>query len=421
MFKKTVGIFFLFLLSFTLIGCKPEEIPTEINTNYTDALKLEEDYENKSFLDYGIGEVTLTQVVDGDTAHFIDKNNRRITVRFLAINTPESTGRIEAWGKAASEFVKNILAEAKENGSIVLESEEIGKKAELDSTGGRYLAYVWYKLSPEADFRLLNLEIVEECYSKFTSDISSSKHGLVFNQAHLKSYEVQKRVYGEQDPNFDYSNTILEVTIAEIKNNFEAYDGGSRLKLEAQVMRLSGDNIYLQDVEQTFNEETKEYEKAGIYMFSGYGSGLGKLNVGAVITLQCQTVNNEIYGKQLTNPQNVRVVEHRDGFNVDVNLVPSNVTSLAEYEGYVVEIKNVKFISKSTPDDDGVYTIYGEMENKTKVNLRVDKTVYPKPDFSSIEVGAVYDVIGGVSKFHDGFQLMLANSKGYAVNDLVKK
>ena len=193
MFKKTLGIFFLFLLSFTLIGCKPEEIPTEINTNYTDALKLEEDYENKSFLDYGIGEITLTQVVDGDTAHFIDKNNRRITVRFLAINTPESTGRIEAWGKAASEFVKNILAEAKENGSIVLESEEIGKKAELDTTGKRYLGYVWYKLSPEADFRLLNLEIVEECYSKFTSDISSSKHGLVFNQAHLKSYEVQKR------------------------------------------------------------------------------------------------------------------------------------------------------------------------------------------------------------------------------------
>ena len=421
MFKKTLSVFFLFLLSFTLIGCKPEEIPKEINTNYTDALKLEEDYKNKSFLDYGIGEVILTQVVDGDTAHFIDKNNSRITVRFLAINTPESTGRIEAWGKAASEFVKNILAEAKENGSIVLESEEIGKKAELDTTGKRYLGYVWYKLSPEADFRLLNLEIVEECYSKFTSDISSSKHGLVFNQAHLKSYEVQKRVYGEQDPNFDYSNTIFEVTIAEIKNNFEAYDGGSRLKLKAQVMRLSGDNIYLQDVVETFNEETNEYEKAGIYMFSGYGSGLGKLNVGAIITLQCQTVNNETYGKQLTNPQNVRVVEHRDGFNVDVNPVPSNVTSLAEYEGYVVEIKNVKFISKSTPDEDGVYTIYGEMENKTKVNLRVDKTVYPKPDFSSVEVGAVYDVIGGVSKFHDGFQLMLANSKGYAVNDLVKK
>ncbi|MFA5748980.1 MAG: hypothetical protein WC927_02635, partial [Bacilli bacterium] len=79
MFRKTLSIFFLLLLSLTLIGCNEEEIPKEINTDYTDALKLEENYVDKSFLDYGIGEVTLAQVVDGDTAHFIDKNNTRFT------------------------------------------------------------------------------------------------------------------------------------------------------------------------------------------------------------------------------------------------------------------------------------------------------------------------------------------------------
>lgn len=419
-FKRTLGILLLFLLSFTLIGCNDEELPKEINTDYTDALKLEGDYVNKSFLDYGIGEVTLTQVVDGDTAHFIDKNNQRITARFLAIDTPESTGRIEAWGKASSLFVRDILIAAKENGNIVLESEEIGKKAEIDTTGKRYLAYVWYRLSPNEDFRLLNLEIVEQCYSKFTSDTSSSKYGTTFNLAHLKSYDLQKRVYGERDPNFDYSNEVFEVTIAEIKNHFEVYDGGSRLKLEAQVMRLSGDNLYLQDVVETFNEETAEYEKAAIYMFSGYGSGLGVLKVGAIITLECQIVNNETYGKQLTNPKNVRIVENRDGLNVDVKLVPSDVTSLAEYEGYVVKLQNVEFISKTTPDVDGAYTIYAKMENGAEINLRVDSSAYPKPNYSFSEIGAVYDVIGGVSKFHDNFQIMLANSKGYALNDLVK-
>ncbi len=423
-FKKTLGIFLLLVLSFTLIGCNDEEIPKEINTDYTDALKLEEDYTNKSFLEYGIGEVTLTQVVDGDTAHFTDKKtNRRFTARFLAINTPESTGRIEAWGKTASGFVKDILLEAKDGGNIVLESEEIGKKAELDTTGGRYLAYVWYRFSPDEDLRLLNLEIVEECYSKFTNDISSSKYGSTFNLAHLKSYEVEKRVYGELDPNFDYSNEIFEVTIAEIKNNFESYEGGSRLKLQAQVMRLSGDNLYLQDIAETFNEETNVYEKAGIYMFSGYGSGLGKLKVGAVITLECQIVNNETYGKQLTNPKDVRIVENRDGFDVDVTLVPSEVTTLAEYEGYVVKLENVKVTGKQQPDKDnsGAYTIYAEMANGAKIDLRIDKAAYPKIENSSIEIGAIYDVIGGVSKFNDGFQIMLANSNGYALNDLVKK
>lgn len=421
MFRKTLSIFFLLLLSFTLIGCNEEEIPKEINTDYTDALKLEENYVDKSFLDYGIGEVTLAQVVDGDTAHFIDKNNTRFTARFLAINTPESTGRIEAWGKAASLFVRDILIEAKSSGNIVLESEVIGKKAELDSTGGRYLAYVWYRLSPEEDLRLLNLEIVEECYSKFTSDVSSSKYGTTFNQAHLKSYNVEKRVYGEKDPNFDYSNEVFEVTIAEIKNNFEIYDGGSRLKIQAQVMRLSGDNLYLQDIEETFNDKTNEYEKAGIYMFSGYGSGLGVLKVGAVISFECQTVNNEIYGKQLTNPKNVRVVENKEGIAIGGTLIPYDVTSLAKYEGYVVKLENLKFISKSTPDDEGAYTIYAEMQNGAEVNLRVDSSCYPKPNYSSIEIGASYDVIGGVSKFHDNYQVMLANSIGYASNDLFKK
>jgi len=425
LFKKTLGIFLLFILSFTLIGCKEEEIPKEINTDYTDSLKLTEEYANKSFIDTGIGEVTLTQVVDGDTAHFIDKNNTRFTSRFLAINTPESTGRIEAWGKAASEYVRNILVKAKSSGNIVLESEVIGKKAEVDTTGKRYLAYVWYRFSPDEDFRLLNLEIVEECYSKFTSDISSSKHGSIFNLAHLKSYEVGKRVYGEQDPNFDYSNEIFEVTIAEVKNNFESYEGGSRLKLQIQVMRISGDNLYLQDIEETFNEKTSEYEKAGIYMFSGYGSGLAALNIGAIISLECQVVNNEIYGKQLTNPTNVRVVQNKEGFNVEVKLIPDNVTSLAEYEGYIVKLENFKVISKTQPDEDGAYSINGEIYSGTsermEVNLRVDKSAYPKPVNSSIEIGAYYDVIGGVSKFHDSYQIMLANSKGYALNDLFKK
>jgi micrococcal nuclease len=57
-------------------------------------------------------EVTLNKCVDGDTAWF-NLNNEKIKARFLAIDTPESTTTVEAYGKEASEFTCNKLKNAK--------------------------------------------------------------------------------------------------------------------------------------------------------------------------------------------------------------------------------------------------------------------------------------------------------------------
>jgi len=56
-------------------------------------------------------EVTLNKCVDGDTAWF-NLNNEVIKTRFLAINTPESTNKIEKYGKEASEFTCELLEDA---------------------------------------------------------------------------------------------------------------------------------------------------------------------------------------------------------------------------------------------------------------------------------------------------------------------
>lgn len=56
-------------------------------------------------------EVTLVKVVDGDTAWF-DIDGQETKVRFLYIDTPESTTTIEPYGKEASEFVSNELNNA---------------------------------------------------------------------------------------------------------------------------------------------------------------------------------------------------------------------------------------------------------------------------------------------------------------------
>ena len=50
-------------------------------------------------------EVTLDKCVDGDTAWF-NVDGKKTKVRFLYIDTPESTNEIEPYGKEASEYTE---------------------------------------------------------------------------------------------------------------------------------------------------------------------------------------------------------------------------------------------------------------------------------------------------------------------------
>lgn len=418
-FKKFLIVLVL-ILGITLVACgdesekQPNDQEYERNTEYTDKLKLESDYENKSFLNDGIGKVTLYQCVDGDTAHLRDtKTNTSFTARFLCINTPESTGRIDPWGKAASNFVASKLKGAVE---LVCESKVLDKPAEKDTTLKRYLAYVWYKTDVNSDFRLLNLELIEEGYTKFTDVENEVKYGEIFQQAHLKSYALKIRDYGEKDPDYDYSGEIKEITIAEIRENINDYVGGTKIKITARIMRVIGDNMYLQDLNQTWSDSKQEYVYGSIYMYSGYGSGLGKLTTGQVISFECQCVINEVYGTQLTNPNKVRMINNTDEYSI-VELDGSVQLDLGNYEGFVVSIKRLKVESVKSPDNEGAYTIYCVSQSGQKINVRVDSDVNPKLVNSSIVVGGVYDVIGGVSKFNETFQIMLANQTGDAAND----
>lgn len=56
-------------------------------------------------------DVTLNKCVDGDTAWF-NLKNKQIKARFLAIDTPESTNKIEEYGKEASKFTCDLLNNA---------------------------------------------------------------------------------------------------------------------------------------------------------------------------------------------------------------------------------------------------------------------------------------------------------------------
>ena len=87
-------------------------------------------------------EVTVKTFVDGDTTHFYVPESVMeggvLKARYLAINTPESTGRVEEYGKKASNFTRERLSKAT---SIIIESDD--DKWNRDSTGSRYLFWVW--------------------------------------------------------------------------------------------------------------------------------------------------------------------------------------------------------------------------------------------------------------------------------------
>ena len=169
----------LFAFVFTLAGCngendkekEPEEIDTTLYTTYTDETIMDFTYEGKNFVTDGAGVVTLSRCTDGDTAQF-SNGTMTFAVRFLGIDTPESTYRIDPWGKSASAYTCDKLENATE---IVLESDG----ARMDGNG-RYLAWVWY------DGRLLNLELIEQAFSNARGTTDTKYEDVVYD-AELKT------------------------------------------------------------------------------------------------------------------------------------------------------------------------------------------------------------------------------------------
>ena len=410
---RALSLLLILVLGLVLVGCTKPTDNTEddkkytvddLDTKYTDNLKLKSDFTNKLFLKDGIEEVRLLRVVDGDTAHFFDKNNNTIKVRLLGINTPESTGSIAPWGKQASVFLKGKLQNAS---SIVIEAEDLGKAPETDTSGDRYLAYVWYKTNPNDDYRLVNLEIIENCFSYFTGEETKLKYGTVMKDAYIEKSKMGLRVFGEKDPNYDYDNTVNEITIAQLRNNYSSYSTGTKLKLTVRVVRLVGRSLYVEDIEDTYDEDTKTTSRAGIFVYHSFASGTNTLKPGDVIQFECQASDDETYGKQLVNPSKIKLLESNT--NYVIQEIPDSVTSLEAYEGFVVKVKNFTVTDKSIENNSGAYTVYGKMQNGAPLQIRIDADLSPSVGYDVFVIGKTYNIIGGVSKYVNVYE----NNKVY--------
>lgn len=257
--------------------------------------------DSSSFDHYGY--VSLRSCTDGDTANFIQKDyvdvsGKQITIktRFLGINTPESTAKVEPWGKKASLFTKNVLEEAQAKADE--ETAASGKKVynialitdpavmgERDSSGNRWLAFVWYRLSSTSKWRNINLELVELGYSKNQLFLDSSicDYRASFVKAEENAKKSGIKVHGEVDDGYDYTTKTYEYSIWGIQNHYEEIgiseqgSSGVQLKVTALVVGIQGDNLYLRDVlidEEQFEKEGADARLAGTYGYAGFGSAL---------------------------------------------------------------------------------------------------------------------------------------------------
>ena len=150
-------------------------------------------------------EVTVKSYIDGDTTHFNVPSELSadgiLKARYMGVNTPESTGKIEEWGKKASTFTKEKLMGAS---SIIVESDN--ENWNVDSTGGRHLVWVWYKPEGAEDYRLLNLELIQNGLS-IACGTTADRYGDTMSKAFQQAKTLGLHVFSkEDDPDFFYGD-----------------------------------------------------------------------------------------------------------------------------------------------------------------------------------------------------------------------
>jgi len=263
--------------------------------------------------------------VDGDTTHVETYNlGYTVKIRYLSIDTPESTSEIEEWGLTASYYSKYIYtgdasykqylesttdldnvqagisslilisdaaayySDIMTKDDLMIGSEEEGLYAATTDGNQRNLAYVWYatKENPtKNDFRCLNLEMV---YQGFSTGVGSPQQSSpyyykMFNAANNSARDNGRHLFsGEEDPNYFYyeEKTVQELTLTDLYASAptdptigylpqSGYANRKTLyKIKGYVTRKVGTSFYMQEKCEYTQEEINASQCFGIYIFT---------------------------------------------------------------------------------------------------------------------------------------------------------
>lgn len=392
-------------------------------------------------------EVTVKLYIDGDTTHFNVPTSVMpggvLKARYLAINTPESTGQIEPYGKTASNFTKEKLSSA---AKILIESD--GPTWEADSTGSRYMSWVWYKTDANGEWRNLNLEILQNGLA-IASSTANNRYGEIcmkaLNQAKAEKLNVHS---GKQDPNM-YYGSAKEITLKELRTNIAEYDG-IKVAFEGVSVINYNNGVYVED----YDEETGLY--FGVYVYYGAnasGEVIANVMVGNLVRI-VGTVSEfqgtyQVSGLQYrimkpNDPENTqKISDGHSGAFVETSVNDLSVDRKIELEVYdheteekvlreytygeialatSVTVKHIKVTSTYTTESetasDGAVTITGTVDGKT---ITVRTSVLLDAEGKVVEEtyyqGKTLTVRGIVDEYNGKYQIAVYALKDITIED----
>ena len=368
---------------------EPTQAPEFEAVDYVSELKLNM---NTSSLKQ---EVTVYSYIDGDTTHFnvpstIDPDGV-LKARYLCVNTPESTGKIEEWGKKASDFTKETLKNAT---SIVIESND--EKWNADSTGDRYLVWVWYKTGENEDYRCLNIELIQNGLSISCGTVAE-RYGDVASSAFQQAKRQKLHVFsGKTDPDFFYGDAY-EVDLKHLRTNIALYKGMD-VAFEGVVTRNNNNSVYV----EKYDAETDMYYGISVYYGFETGALLNNLAIGNRIRVVGSVQYYEAGGTWQISDVSYREIKPNDPNNTkplddEFHPAANRVTDPSTFANATLDVET--YPSIDSKETETTTFKYAELALNTTIrmnNLYV-KDIYTTPSGNSEGAMTLSCTVDGVN------------------------
>ena len=432
-----------FILAFAC-GCADGKEPDETTASGEEPAFIFKDFVSELSLNMKSEtvkqEVTVKSYVDGDTTHFHVPESVSGTgvlkARYLAIDTPESTGKIEEYGKAASNFTKEKLMHAD---SIIVESDS--EEWNIDSTGSRYLVWVWYKPHGEENYRNLNLEILQNGLARASSTANNRYGDICISALNQAKAQKLKLYSGEKDPDFYYGEAI-ELTLKELRLDPAGYEG-RKVAFEGVVTTDSNNSIYLED----YDAETDMYYGMTVYYgFNLNGVGLDIISVGnrvrIVGTVQYYETGDiyQVAGLSYSmmrpdDPSNIRKISEGNSaayaeispekfvFGTVIIESDDGGTATRRYSEMAlyttVCMKGLTAESVTSSSESGEMTILCKAEDGTEIQVRTEPLRMPNGSIAKEAdfIGKNMDIKGIVDIFAGNYQIKVFSYSNITFNN----
>lgn len=346
----------------------PAQMPTLPDLNF----------EGLNFFEDGYEIVEFKGLSDGDTATFV-VNKLPTATRFLAIDTPEmnsSTDGQQPWAAEAKQYTLNALKNAK---TIILEMDE---ESDIFDNYSRLLAWIW------VDGELLNYKLVEEglAYVKYLYGDYKYNPSMIKIESETQKKDV--KIWGQEDPNYDYEKKEQEVTLAEAR----ALPKGSNVLIKAIVTNKIEKNAFVQD------------ETGAIYIYANRYN-YSALVVGNEVTLSGKvTEYNGLL--EITDVKDKKITAISEGNTV----APIEITLdqvMEENEALYVRATGLEITGIENTDGEKGYTVIVKNGNIAGA-VRVDKYLKPYIEESFFIIGNTIDVIGNVGQYNEQYYIMIS-------------